>query len=69
MKKEDMHVPDDFASLEGKLRVVDESLAGLLAGSEAFRLRRDAVEWMAAATASLIILHQVVAAMLEDQVQ
>jgi hypothetical protein len=66
MKKEQIHNPDDFHTTAGKLRVVQESLDGLLEGSEAYRLRRDLVAWMASVTASQIILHQVLAAMLEE---
>jgi hypothetical protein len=69
MRKEHIHHPDDFDTVEGKLRVVNESLDGLLVGTEAYRLRQDAVEWMAAATASLIVLHQVIEAMLNDELR
>lgn len=67
MRKEHIVNPDDFDTLEGKIRVISESFDGLLAGTEAYRLRQDPIEWMAAITASMIVLHQVVQAMLEEQ--
>ena len=67
MKRDHILNPDDFDSVEGKLRAVNGSLEGLLDGTEAYRLRRDATEWMAAITSSLIILHQVVEGMLKDE--
>ncbi len=68
MKRDHIVNPDDFDSVQGKLRVVNESLDGLLEGTERFRITKDAADILAAIVASLIALHQVVGQMLVDEV-
>jgi hypothetical protein len=68
MKREHIVNPDDFESIEGKMRVVHESLDGLLEGTERFRQTKDIADILATIVASLIALHQVVGQMLADDV-
>ncbi len=67
MKKKDIHVPDDFDSVLGKIEAVEGSLDGLLKDTQGFALNRVAEPLLAGMCASLIVLHQVVLAMLQDE--
>ena len=76
MRKDEIYLPEDFTSIEGKLRVVEDSLDGLLAATEKMAEADDGddtadaiIELMAEISASLITLHLVVSGLLEDQQQ
>lgn len=73
MKRKHIVNPPDFVSIEGKLRAVEDSLDGLLDSTEQFKrdggLPHSLIELIASMTASLIVLHQVVAEMLREEGQ
>ena len=74
MRKDEIYVPPDFPSIDGKLRAVNDSINQLLDATDrmadADEDTADAmVELLADMTASLVVLHLVVAGMLEAQQQ
>lgn len=68
MNRDQLINPDDFDTAEVKLQAVEESLDGLFAATQAVALRGDSIELLAALTSSLIVIHQVVAQMLKEDI-
>lgn len=75
MRKDELYMPSDFDSVEGKLRVVDDSIDHLLnaidraAHADADDTDDALVELMADMSAALVAIHMVVASMLQGQRQ
>jgi hypothetical protein len=73
MQRDDLYMPSDFASVDGKLRVVDDSIDHLLNAIDRAANADDTddalVELMADMSAALVAIHMVVASMLQDQQQ
>lgn len=70
MRRDELPLPGDFDSIAGKLKVVDDSINQLLDATERAASSDDdddvLVELLADISAALIVLHLVVAGMLEN---
>ena len=74
MRKDEIYLPPDFESVQGKLKVVDDSIDQLLDATDRMANTGDdedtadaIIELLAEMTASLVVLHMVVAGMLQDE--
>lgn len=71
MQRDDLYLPSDFDSVDGKLRVVDDSINALLNAIDRAAHADDEddalVELMADMSAAIVAIHMVVASMLQDQ--
>lgn len=74
MRRDEIYLPPDFESVQGKLKVVDDSIDQLLDATDRMANADDdedtadaIVELLADMTASLLVLHMVIAAMLQDE--
>ena len=74
MRRDEIYLPPDFESVEGKLKVVDDSIDQLLDATDRMANTGDdedtadaIVELLADMTASLVVLHMVIADMLQNE--